>query len=146
MGSLILVGGTPADGVVVAGALGSVAGSARFNGAPTDTAGDLTTGGFLLGVAVDWFPDPTGSWHLGGAIGLGGFSAEDEDDVTYAGIAPTGWIFGGYDAWIGPEFSLSVMGFGSYSPSAKARDEDGEETGYSFAGASAGIMGGILFH
>ncbi|HMJ11336.1 MAG TPA: hypothetical protein VK524_08000, partial [Polyangiaceae bacterium] len=77
----------------------------------------------MLGVFIDGFPDPTGGFHVGGAIGVaslnGTFEDEDfedeepdpdrigEEDGGTGGIGGSVWV--GYDAWIAPDWSLGGM-------------------------------------
>jgi hypothetical protein len=76
---------------------------------------------------------------------LGG-PALSGDDFRWGGAALAGSVFGGYDAWIGPEWSLGVSLLAMGSPKAALKDSDQKETGYQMAAGSIGILGTILYH
>jgi hypothetical protein len=115
-GSLVfeaLVGGTPALGLAVGGALlvGSL-GADRIRVDGNDAFVDVSGQYGVVGAFVDGFPNPTGGFHLGGALGLAGLrlGVADEgpvDDFDGGGLGLAAWV--GYDAWISSEWSLGGM-------------------------------------
>jgi hypothetical protein len=145
IGALAL-GGTPADGLVIGGLL-------RFAGATgtleTDTleVRNATGALALLGVFVDWYPDPGDGWHVGGTAGPG-FVSLDSHLPEAGGVAFAGAVFGGYDWWIGPEWSLglqAVLG-ASTRTDLRTSDADDIDIGYRLGAVFAGLEYGITLH
>ena len=100
----------------------------------------------MIGIVADWFPDPRGGWHAGGGFGFGGFTAHEESgDDGSDGLALAGTLFGGYDHWIGNEYSLGFMLAGTLAAPADAELDD-TPTGYRFRTASFAILPTLLFH
>ena len=105
---MLMIGGTPAPGLVVGGA--SWGGNFRtptveVDGQESDAEGDFSPN--LLGPYVDYYPSPTGGLHFVGVLGLA--SANDGNDDTKLAM---GFGFGagaGYGTWIGDEWSLGVL-------------------------------------
>ena len=63
----------------------------------------------LVGAFVDGYPNPSGGFHVGGTLALGGarLSADDNsaiDDFDGGGLGLGAWV--GYDAWIASEWSM----------------------------------------
>jgi hypothetical protein len=66
-----------------------------------------------IGPFIDWFPDERGGWHLTALLGLGIATvslqeAEDDEDETGVGFGIGAG--GGYDAWVGDQWSLGITG------------------------------------
>jgi hypothetical protein len=115
----LLIGGSPARGLAIGGGLwGQNAQDPETDPDSADSYESLDFG--MLGVFIDGFPDPTGGFHVGGAIGVaslnGAFEDDDldpdpdrigEEEGGTAGIGGSVWA--GYDAWISPEWSLGGM-------------------------------------
>ncbi len=55
-------------------------------------------------------------------------------------------ILGGYDWWIGPQWSLGLMGVVATSTTVHMSDSNGNDTGYQFTPATIGIEASILHH
>jgi hypothetical protein len=109
------IGGTPGGGFVIAGTL------LTYNVPnPTleyDSGGEEELGGPLqvvvLGPSVDWFPNPNGGFHFGGALGVGAASADAPSGKAFDHIGGGGGALSlqvGYDWWIGEEWSLGAQG------------------------------------
>jgi hypothetical protein len=119
----LLVGGGPAPGLAIGGAvLGSVQlfGDWEADDIPGSTSGDLTT--FIIGPFADGYPDPNGGWHLGGMLGLATASFDvpgGDDGVNGIGFGGAGWV--GYDVWVAPEWS---MGGALRLDALRATDDD----------------------
>lgn len=147
LGSLafIGIGGNVERGLVVGGVLSVASTDRSLHGAPSGVPGRVTASLVNLGVLLDWFPNPAAGWHIGGSFGFGGPSLADEN-ITWTGIGATGSVFGGYDWWIGPEWSLGVSLAAMGSPKTSLKDSDQKESGYRFASGSIGILGSILLH
>jgi hypothetical protein len=141
------IGGTPAEGLVVAGA-GSVAfgASTTMNGAVAGRQGKATAALLMLGVLVDWYPVPSEGWHAGGLLGFAMPSVTDAAGYSSQGLAWGASIHGGYDWWIGPQWSLGLAANASGSTTASMQDAHNNDTGYTFAAAAIGVQASLLHH
>jgi hypothetical protein len=150
--TLLAIGGNVAEGLVVAGAFHGSGVRATFEGAPP--ARDATAALGQLGVLVDWFPDPTGGWHVGGMAGLGVIQivdagVRDSGEAIVKDSGGTGFggaLLGGYDFWIGPQWSTGLYVIGSGVTSATLADRRGDKVGYSLAGWSLGLQYAFTHH
>lgn len=143
LATTLLIGGTPAPGLVVGGGFhfstadGSLRGGPRNSGAVSGLAP-------TLGPFVDWYPDPKNGWHVGLLAGLGGTSLGD-GPVSEASTTFASTLFGGYDAWIGPEWSLGVFAAASAATRGTLMDGD-NDTGYTAAPLSFVVEASLLLH
>ena len=157
--SLIAIGGSIVRGLVLAGTIQASTVSYTFNGGPfvgenvTSNGQSLTASSkadasaSLLGILVDWYPDPSDGWHVGLSGGLGVTSVKNHaDDSTMNGTSAAGGVFGGYDWAIGPEWSigLALVATGALSASMK-NSSDQPDTGYRLKSSSLGISGSFLY-
>jgi len=105
------IGGTPTPGLAMGGALSGVglgASKRSVDGHRVD--GDVSASTGLLGYFVDVFPDPERGLHFGGALGLASAGSEIKASgrkFAGAGLGLQAW--GGYDFWVGPQWSLGAM-------------------------------------
>jgi hypothetical protein len=140
----VLVGGTPAKGLALGGALLNEAGVSHSVKSGGRSLGDTNVRFSLLGPFVDGFFDPKGGFHMGGAVGLAALSIEDlsaegETD-TLTGFGGAAWA--GYDAWVADEWAIGGLiraGGGITKKSADA----GDITASTF---SLGLMLTVLNH
>jgi hypothetical protein len=140
-------GGTIARGLVLGGGLRIDDGVGRFTGGPPEAPGNATASvGQILGVFVDWFPAPTDGWHVGSQLGLGVTTVTDSSLKETSALAFAGSIFGGYDWWIGPQWSLGLLMSLSTASSEALTDGGGNQTGYVLAPLALAIEGSILWH
>ena len=144
-GTHIAIGGTPGEGLAVAGVIRAVAVRGKFHGGPQPEHDATATNG-QLGVLVDWFPQPTGGWHVGAIAGLGVVTLSDSDIRTSSGLGFGGSLFGGYDFWIGAQWSLGLQAVFSATSSATLKDSDQDDTGYKFNALSAGLEYTFTLH
>ena len=105
------IGGTPTPGLAMGAAI-SVLGlnSSRRTVDDRRVSGDVTGGSGLLGYFVDVFPEPERGFHFGGALGIASGSAKVKDgprEFEGGGLGLEAW--GGYDFWVGPQWSLGGM-------------------------------------
>ncbi|HEX4340243.1 MAG TPA: hypothetical protein VH062_30250 [Polyangiaceae bacterium] len=134
----LAIGGTPGEGVVVAGVLrweqtrGTVHGAPKPEGNGTATLGEL-------GILMDYFPRANDGWHFGGLLALGVITVSDSQLPDSSGAAFAGSAFGGYDWWIGPEWSLGLMAMFTASSRASLKDSDRNDSGYSLNALSGGL-------
>ena len=118
LGLNVWLGGTPWRGV----ALGGMLMIQGINDSNTHVSGHSThetmNGGiFYLGPFIDAFPDPMRGLHVGGSLGLTGFSAKAEGDelevvhqvkdYNSGGFGASAWV--GYMGFVGPEWSLGGL-------------------------------------
>jgi len=157
--SLIAIGGSISRGLVVAGTIQASAISTTFNGGPfvgetvTSNGTSLTASpkadasASLLGVLVDWYPDPSDGWHVGLSAGLGATSVKNHaDDSTMTGTSAAGSLFAGYDWSIGPSWSLGLALVASGGTSATLKtSSDQSDTGYRLKSRSVGISASFLY-
>jgi hypothetical protein len=144
-GALLAIGGTPTEGLVVAGALRAVMARGRFHGGPQPEH-NATANNAQLGVLVDWFPQPTGGWHVGALAGLGVIAVVDSDIKDSNGLGFGGSLFGGYDFWIGAQWSLGLQAVFSATSSTALKDSDRDDTGYKLGALSAGLEYTFTLH
>ncbi len=107
----IMIGGTPAPGLVIGGATaGHTMPRPSYDGGPFVKGKPAASMGLLYGF-VDYFPNPHRGLHLGGGAGLASFSyRESEDDgadqpISF-GLGGAAWI--GYDFWVSKQWSLGI--------------------------------------
>jgi len=61
----------------------------------------------VLGVLLDYYPDPTGGWHVAMTLGIGDADIQiRENESSDAGIGVL--VGGGYDFWVGEQWSLGA--------------------------------------
>jgi hypothetical protein len=61
----------------------------------------------VIGVMLDYYPDPRGGLHVGGTLGAGRANVYVErGERTEAGLGLM--MGGGYDAWVGEQWSLGI--------------------------------------
>ncbi len=153
LGFLLAAGGTPAPGFVVAGTLMFAGATGALNGGgicavppcalPT---GDVSSGQVILGGLVDWFPVPTGGFHVGGSLGLGGLAITYPGGNDSSGSSLGLSVLGGYDWWIGPEWSLGLMGVVAVSTPTYMTDNANGSTGYHLTPATIAVEASLLYH
>ena len=163
-GGMIAIGGAVAPGLVLAGTIQGSAFNAEFNGGPfenatvsskgkTYKASDRATGGFgMLGVLVDWYPQPSGGWHVGGSTGVGAIVLTNSaDERDFGGVNFAGSVFGGYDWALGRKWSIGLQLVASGATRTKMMEEDRTEeheahdTGYRLTPFSIGVQASVLY-
>jgi hypothetical protein len=143
---VLALGGTAAKGLVVgAELLGASVSNASFNGGPAG-GGEVTASFGELGFLMDWYPVPTGGWHAGGVVGVGGGGVQDAGGNRMSSAAFCASALGGYDWWIGPQWSLGLELVLSAGTSGSLKDSNGNDSGYSFTPLAGALVGSILFH
>jgi opacity protein-like surface antigen len=126
----ILLGGTPAPGLVIGGGFQS----ASF-GSPTLKSGDLSIDVSnrivysTIGPFVDYYPNPADGLHFQGFIGFATLSAQDNNGRT-SSKNPTGFgasVGVGYEWFVSNSWSIGILGRVQYG-SLKVSDSGVEET------------------
>jgi len=140
----IALGGTIAPGLVLAGSLGAVSiTETTLRGAPGSPGVDASQ--VHIAALLDWFPKPSDGWHVGATLGFGGASMKGAN-ADGTGATVVAGLFGGYDWWIGPQWSLGSALWVSGTPSAALKNSHGDNTGYNLGSGSIMFMGSLLLH
>jgi hypothetical protein len=159
----LAIGGTLAPGIVLAGVLAGTTGTSTFHGGPfanaTITGAAGSTGpiaasdnagasSFDVGLLLDWFPDPAKGLHVGGSVGLGGVALTNQADGSFiSGLGLGAGLFGGYDFWVGPAWSLGLALVASgVVPPAHLADSNRNDTGYRMTPLAMGLEVSILYY
>lgn len=107
----LLIGGSPSRGMAIGAAIIDDIGRSLTLEADGREVGDIHATSVLVGPFIDGFPNPKGGWHLGGMVGFATqqFDAPRANDVqSTTGVGGAAW--GGYDAWVGDEWSVGGLG------------------------------------
>jgi hypothetical protein len=120
----VWVGGTPSPGFAMGAALSALGvNSAKRRVDGHSISGDVNGSTGVLGYFVDVFPDPGAGLHFGGALGLASGNAEvKRSGKKFAGAGLGLEAFGGYDFWVGPDWSLG--GFARFMGSVTRDKQD----------------------
>lgn len=123
------LGGTPIPGLALGGALtGFGIGSDRRRAEGETIYGDLTGSTGMVGFFADAFPDPEAGFHFGGALGLASASSEIKDGRKFEGSGLGLQAFGGYDFWVGEQWTIGGMARLMGSLTRETRDGTKYET------------------
>jgi hypothetical protein len=104
-----------------------------------------------LSLFADWYPNPADGWHVGTEFGFGLVELVVNSDTLAAGDL-TGSIFGGYEWWIGPQWSAGLMlkATGGTRTDLRYIDQGGSEpgpqSGYVLGAGSIALEGTIVLH
>ena len=139
-------GGTVAKGFVVGGTFEAGSSSGQIHGGKFDGA-DISSALVLIGPFVDWYPDPTDGWHVGAKIGIG-VSGVSNTNISLGGFDALGGVFGGYDWWIGPQWSLGLQLAFMTGTTARLNDSnsDGKDSGYRVTPSSMVLSWTLTLH
>lgn len=144
LGLDLLIGGTPAKGLAIGGALLNEAGVSHNVEQGGRSLSDTNVRLTLLGPFVDGFFDPKGGFHMGGAVGLAALAVQDlkvEDETdTLTGFGGAAWA--GYDAWVADEWAIGCLVRAGGAITTKSADS-GDITASTF---SLGLMLTVLNH
>jgi len=144
----LVFGGTLGAGFVLGGSLTSLAlTQARRPDLPmpaSERDDEHTAILSALGLHADWYPDPTGGFHLQGMVGAGTLLLGDTADSDYA---PAGSVMAGgagYEWWLDPDTSLGIA---LRADLAALEYEDGD-TGivYEHESLHVGLMATATYH
>lgn len=117
--SSLLIGGTVGPLVIGGAFFGDYAPSpsASVNGSAAMSFTDVTMTLIGIGMFADYYVDPHGGLHFQPFVGWGGLNTSYKGNS--GGSDPTGLVLalgGGYDWWVGDEWSIGVMGRLAYAP------------------------------
>lgn len=144
-GTLLAIGGNIGEGLVLAGAFQGAQIRNTFEGSPAPQKNASASTG-QLGVLLDWFPDPTGGWHVGAVAGIGFAMIADAEIKDASGLGVGGAVFGGHDFWIGPQWSAGLFVAVGGSTSTELMDRKGDKSGYTLAGWSGTLGYSFMLH
>jgi hypothetical protein len=142
----LMLGGTPAPGLVVGGALAShTMPKPRYETDATVEGRPAASLGLLYGF-VDYFPNPHRGFHVGGGAGLASFSyrstnGDSIDQPIILGFGGAAWA--GYDFWVGKQWSLGVEARASGAHVGNDGDNGPERSINAFGGA---VLFTALYH
>lgn len=140
----LLIGGTPGRGLVVGGGLSFATTEGTLAGGQYDRY-HVSGSSLTLGPFVDWFPDPHDGWHIGAHLGLG-LTGLSNTAISESAIDFSGSLFGGYDWWIGPQWSLGLMAVASAGTYATLTDTNLNDSGYGATPYSVLLEWSLLLH
>jgi hypothetical protein len=143
---MLALGGTPFRGLVIGATLMVQGVDGTFSGGPPGATGYAGAIAPIFGGLVDWYPSPQDGWHLGGALGLGGVGLTDSANNNSNGYGLGVSILGGYDWWIGPQWSLGLIGVLATSPAVRMTYQDQTGTGYELMPVTIALEGSLLYH
>jgi hypothetical protein len=144
--SNLLVGGTIAPGLVLGAGSSSIyvpspqlkMGSAEDDGQPLVQSG--------IGPFLDYYWDPHGGAHVGGALMLAVTQVrEDSDKAGASGPGFGAMVMGGYDWWVGEQWSLGVLGSLAYYSTKLTADAPGDPK-LDFAGIIPAVLFTATYH
>jgi hypothetical protein len=167
----LAIGGTVAPGLVLGGVAREWSTTGTFNGGPTISAkttyymngvatptqltlsGNAHAQSIEAGAFLDWYPNPEKGWHVGVSVGLGGMSMTDDAGTKSMSIAVAGSVFGGYQWWLGPAWSLGLAGVLSAStagrfdyPSTDSDPSNQNDSGYRLTPLGVGLVTQLLYY
>ena len=155
----VTIGGAVAPGLVLAGTVQGAAVTSEFKGGPlagaTVTSNGATrsasrkaeAGIGMVGVLLDWYPEPKAGWHAGVATGIGGVGVTNlADDSSVGGVNFGGSVFGGYDWALGRNWALGLQLTASGATSTKLREDSGShDSGYRLTPLTVGVQASVLY-
>jgi len=158
----IAIGGAVAPGLVLAGTLQGTGFRTEFKGGPfadatvtangkTRSASHNADGAFgMVGLLVDWYPQPTGNWHAGFSTGLGAIGVTNSaDDSNLGGVNFAGSVFGGYDWALGHDWALGLQLTASGATTTKMQQDldshDRHDSGYRLTPLAIGLQASLLY-
>lgn len=107
----LMLGGTLGSGFVLGGGfVGQDISDPKLSveisggGSGSGVISNQSLGVVVLGPMIDWFPDPHGGGHIGAMLGIGSIGLRGDDDKASSGTG--GSLWGGYDFWVGQQWSL----------------------------------------
>ena len=112
----VMVGGTPAPGLVVGAALllqsafdpnVELRGQQNVPGLASRTSSNGQLVSALLGPMIDAFPNAAGGFHFGGLLGLSAANLASKDDTGSGGLGVSTWA--GYMWWASSQWSLGGL-------------------------------------
>jgi len=160
----VAIGGTVAPGLVIGAVARTWSISGTFKGGPAISAtatyftngqpstSRLTLSGnarattIELGAFLDWYPNPENGWHLGGSLGLGGMTVIDDAATSSASVGIAVSLYGGYQWWLGPAWSLGLVGVASGGTMSSFEDGNQNDTGYRLMPLGIGLASQLLYY
>jgi hypothetical protein len=144
----LAIGGTLEDGLVVAGTWHLALGASSPPAGPLEGHGNLFVFSEQLGLLVDWYPDPRGGWHVGGAVGVGllGADAVNGSVGGLSGVDAMASLLGGYDWWIARKWTLGVQAVAAGGARTGLDGSDLPGPSYRLGAATLSLEGVVVFN
>lgn len=156
-GSVIAIGGSIAEGLVLAGTLQASQTAGKFKGGPyqgaTFTSGedqfdvsqDATAAFSQIGALIDWYPTQSG-FHVGlsGGFNSMGVKLNAGGDML-VGTGTSGTLILGYDWPVSRTIAMGISLVGSATSRIELKYDGEHNSGYELSGRSIGIAGSFLY-
>ena len=143
----LTIGGTIGSGFVLGGSLYTAYVAPQLRGAVTmpESERENEHGATLsgLGLFAEWYPDPSGGFHVQGMLGGGTLLLSDTADSDYA---PAGSLVSagvGHSWWVGPDASLGILARADWASLAY---EDDADVSFEHTWLHIGLMGTVTYH
>jgi hypothetical protein len=115
----VLLGGTPAPGLVIGGGLiATNAPDATFKFGSLSSSSDTTVTFSWFGAFVDWYVNPREGFHLQGLMGFAALSSTN-DDPSGIGVG----VGIGQEWWVADQWSLGILGRLMYAHMTRSEDD-----------------------
>lgn len=150
----VMMGGTPAPGLVVGGGLLL---EAAFDPTSTvtqyqgqfvqglDNGASGTTGFGLVGPMIDAFPNPNGGFHLGALLGFAAVGLKGHESNISSGFGASIWA--GYMWWTTSQWSMGLMArFTLAGTSRTLAGDTGATFDASDTSAGAAVLLSVAYH
>jgi hypothetical protein len=147
-----MVGGTPAPGVAVGGALQlqgafNPTSSVTQHGSPVyglDNGASGSVSFAMIGPMIDAFPIPTGGFHLGSMLGLAELGLKSRDNNVSGGFGASVWT--GYMWWASSQWSMGLMARFSMAWTYRAVGTEADPFDATDMSTALGIMLSAAYH
>jgi hypothetical protein len=143
----LTIGGTIGSGFVLGGSLYTAYVAPQLRAAVTmpESEREDEHGATLsaLGLFAEWYPNPSGGFHVQGMLGGGTLLLSDTADSDYA---PAGSLVSagvGHSWWVGPDASLGLLARADWASLAY---EDDADVSFEHTWLHIGLMGTVTYH
>ena len=150
----VMMGGTPAPGLVVGGGLLL---EAAFDATSTvkqyqgqfvqglDNGASGTTGFAIIGPMIDAFPNPNGGFHLGALLGFAALGLKSHENNLSGGFGASIWT--GYMWWATSQWSMGLMArFTLAGTGRKLTGDTGGTFDATDTSAGAAVLLSVAYH
>jgi hypothetical protein len=145
----LAIGGTPGKGLTVGGEM-LLQQIARPTWSAAKATGEAPSA-FLFGLGpfIDWYPNPSGGFHVGATLHLGAVYVADPDGEYTRPLGGVGMlgVSVGHDFWLAPQWSVGIVAkaaAGTVTRSDETRESHFETTKYT--ATSFALLVDVLYH